>query len=261
MLTDIYTDFISLINDRRKNTKLFNSFETRFDAFVAKFKLHGEENAFLEPLLALQLLNAAHVEDGQRVSILAVCVNIMKTDKTNPSTQNSVFIKNTSYSTVAGVLRQCDSRGNCCSIGGLTARSGRGVYSSRGRDARKGGGQNTTGNHSHNRHQGGVRCSPAKILQIKIENPYHKCGKYSRWSDAHNEDCLLKPGTLSHVISEAAKAALTAAGKNDSRTNNKNETENKWPVMSFIASLSNDGKGGSTDCFAQNFSMHTLFEI
>lgn len=51
------------------------------DAQVAKFKLHCKDIAFPKHLLALQIFNAAHVEDSQRVSILAACVNNIKAGK------------------------------------------------------------------------------------------------------------------------------------------------------------------------------------
>lgn len=74
-MTKVHTDFIALINARKKNIESFKSFETRLDALHAKFKSHGDDMAFSRPLLALQLLNAAHVEDNLRVSILAAYVN------------------------------------------------------------------------------------------------------------------------------------------------------------------------------------------
>lgn len=109
----MHADFIALINARRGNKKSIDIVCTQFDAIFAKFQSHGDDISFFEPLLAPQFFNAAHVEDNQLVSILSACVNnIQATEDIDTSTKNSVFIKNISYSNIAGVLRQCDSQDN-----------------------------------------------------------------------------------------------------------------------------------------------------
>lgn len=75
--------------------------------------------------MALQLLSAVHVHDNQRVSILAACANNMQAEMdAYVYTKDYVFIKSTSYSSIAGVLLQFDTQESSRALGTFTAHAG-----------------------------------------------------------------------------------------------------------------------------------------
>lgn len=69
----------------------FRPSETWFGALVAKLKLRGEDILVFKPLLAIQLLNAAHVGGNKWARILAVCVVSVKAEKDIDSPTITLF--------------------------------------------------------------------------------------------------------------------------------------------------------------------------
>lgn len=100
---------MSLTNVKRVSTKSLETFRTRFDAPVPKFKSHGNESHFFEPLTALQVVNTASVANMQRVSILAACVSkISVLGSPDSMTKNVAITQNIPYSAIFDVFRQRD---------------------------------------------------------------------------------------------------------------------------------------------------------
>lgn len=132
-----------------------------------------------------------------------------------------MLIKNISYSTIAGVVRQCDSRDNVLSLGASTAKARVGLnggdnISKRSRQSE--GRENTENSRCSNR-RGGGRRSLEEIAQMKAVNPCHQCNKFSHWSNEHNDDGSLKPGTVCNNTSEAAEAALSSSCNKNASNN------------------------------------------
>lgn len=199
----------------------------RFDALISKFKSHGDDIAFPEPLISLQLLNASNVEDNHRVRILAASVNSMKVnEETSNTTQNTVFVKNITYDAIAGVLRQCDAtKDGSRSLGASAVNTTA--------DSRTGGGRFGLGRVKLG---GKGRRRPEEIARLKCQMPCHECKKIGHWLDAQNADGTLKTGTHSHYTAQAATAAQeTNVAKNGSGGRKKDEA-NK-PVLGSMVTL------------------------
>lgn len=98
VVSEVHADFFELVNCKNGANESFKSFETLFDALVSQFFASWRRYIFLEPLVALQLLNAANVNDSQRASILAACINTLtRSADTDNKTKNAVSIRNLYY--------------------------------------------------------------------------------------------------------------------------------------------------------------------
>ena len=71
VVSDVYQDFITLLNTKRGNNESFQNFGTRFKAQVSKFSSHCDAVKLPEALTAFMLLANSGVDSTQRISVLA----------------------------------------------------------------------------------------------------------------------------------------------------------------------------------------------
>ena len=70
-VSDVYRDYMALLNLKRGSNEMFKNFESRFEAQVSKFNAHSTVTKIPEALTALLLLANSNVYDSQRISVLA----------------------------------------------------------------------------------------------------------------------------------------------------------------------------------------------
>lgn len=85
-VSGVYNDCNGTLSIRRHNNENLKTFESQFEAQLARFNTHGAET-IPESLKALMLLSNNDLEDSQQVSILAASVRNMPgtDDGTAPS--------------------------------------------------------------------------------------------------------------------------------------------------------------------------------
>lgn len=105
-VTDMYTDFNTLLNTRSGTKELMRNFETIFYAQVSRFNEHNAEK-LPESLLSFMLLSNFLVEDRRWVSILAASVGNVQTTNDQLLSEEELLAQ-IKYSSIASVLRQCD---------------------------------------------------------------------------------------------------------------------------------------------------------
>ncbi len=105
-VSDVYQDFLEVINAKRGSNESFKNFESRFEAQVAKFNSHSESSKLPEALVAFMLLANSNVDSGQRISVLAAAAP--REDEFEENATTSDFLQSVTYNSVASVLRQCD---------------------------------------------------------------------------------------------------------------------------------------------------------
>ncbi len=71
VVSNVYQDFIDLLNCKRGQSEYFKYFESRFEAQAANFNSHHQSLKLPGVLLAFSLLANANVEANQRISVLA----------------------------------------------------------------------------------------------------------------------------------------------------------------------------------------------
>ena len=103
-VSDVYQDFMNLLNLKRGANESFRNFESRFEAQVSKFNAHSDTSKIPASLTAFMLLANSNVDSSQRISVLAAAAP--SSDNTGSTTEE--FLKAISYDSVASVLRQCD---------------------------------------------------------------------------------------------------------------------------------------------------------
>ena len=175
VVSDVFQDFLSLINTKRHPNESFKNFESRFQAQVSRLNAHGSEARLSDALVAFALLANADVDNNQRVSVLA---NGAPRDSalTATSTTNE-YLKAVSYDAIASVLRQCDRMKNSAEENHVKPLSGNAAHYSKHRSN----GQRPTK-------------TPEEMAKIKGKSKCFICKKFGHWKSDHNEDGTLKPG-------------------------------------------------------------------
>lgn len=228
-VTELYTDFNSLLSTRRNQNESVKNFETRFEAQLSRFKSHGA-GSIPDSLIALMLLSNAEIEDNQRVSILAASVNSLDSSITQTESVENMLSK-VKYSSIAAVLRQCDrlkSTNNSGSSQSLAANNANG-YTIGGRNSHN---NRKNGNNSH-WNNGGSRKSPAELALLKNKYPCKLCKRkgltrYGHWSPDHNPD-----GSLNTDVVSSDKPIV----QNESQNGGQSGQPNKRIALGFTSSL------------------------
>ena len=71
--SDVFQDFLTLMNTKRNHSGSFKNFESRFQAQVSRLNAHGSEAKLSDSLISFALLANAEVDINQRVSIWNMC--------------------------------------------------------------------------------------------------------------------------------------------------------------------------------------------
>lgn len=186
-VSNVYHDFLTLLDTKRGNSETFRNFESGFAAKVSKFNSHGKSCEIAESLTAFMLLANAGVDSNQRISVLAAATP-HETQFTGESTTDD-FLKAVSYDTVASVLRQCDKmRGSESTLTQQIAVPA--VHANAAASTRP-----------TNRFR--QTLTPAQLADLKSKSQCRKCKMFGHWKSDHNLDGSLKPG----VSSKAAPAS------------------------------------------------------
>ena len=224
-VTDVYHDFMNLLNLKRGQNESFKNFESRFEATVSKFNSHSDSSKIPESLTALMLLANSNVDSGQRISVLAA---VSPTADTENATTDD-FLKAISYESVASVLRQCD-------------RAKQGDMPSSPSVLNANSSSATTGGHDNRRKKGKKTLNPEQLADLKSKTRCHTCRKKGHWSSEHNADGSLKPGA---VVIEDTPATETPASDTRRRSVTFNMVNMHRPdeklLNNFIGPLLDDG--------------------
>ena len=120
VVSDVYTLFNELVMTRRHENESFQNYESRFAARLSKLNSYALSTRLCEALSAFLLLSNAHVDNSQKISILAACNGNSKVKQeeasasastsTSTGKTNDDFIKGVFYEDIAGLLRQCKSK-------------------------------------------------------------------------------------------------------------------------------------------------------
>lgn len=183
VVSDVFQDFLTLMNTKRNHTESFKNFESRFQAQVSRLNAHGSEAKLSESLVAFALLANADVDNNQRVSVLANAAPRGSTLSSHATTND--YLEAVSYEAIASVLRQCDKMklGNGDS-------SSRALSSNAAHNASHSGSQQRRPTSQGN----GPRRTPEQLARLKARTKCHKCRKWGHWRYDHKEDGSLKPG-------------------------------------------------------------------
>lgn len=104
-VTDVYSDFYSLLSTRLISNKKVRNYESRFETQLSCSNTH-HVISMQDPLLALVLLTNAAIKDNQRISILDVSLSsVMTIETTHPDAVN--LLEKVNYAPNDSVLRQC----------------------------------------------------------------------------------------------------------------------------------------------------------
>eukprot|EP00171_Calliarthron_tuberculosum_P001315 IDg1315t1 len=196
VVSEVYYDFLSLLNLKRGSNESFKGYESRFEAQVSKFNAHSQKFTVPEALTAFMLLANSGVDSGQRISVLAAAAP--SEEKCNPETSKTDdYLAAVSYRSIASVLRQCDKMAY-----GQSSQHQNGITSHN---------ANTTyrkGNNFNQRHARRRR-TPAEIAEIKSKSTCRKCGQIGHWHSDHNPD-----GTLNPSVKSSPPTSSNASGSN-----------------------------------------------
>ena len=177
-VSDVYQDFMRLMNLKRGPTETFLNFESRFEAQISKFNAHSETSKIPASLTALMLLANSKVDSGQRISVLAAAA---PSSDSNAKTTDD-YLKEISYDSVASVLRQCDRTGNGDQNVSSSALHANSVSA-------------TTFN-THRKKKGKKKLNPAELADLKTKTECRICHKHGHWACDHHADGTVKPGAV-----------------------------------------------------------------
>ena len=176
-VSDVYRDYMALLNLKRGSNEMFKNFESRFEAQVSKFNAHSTVTKIPEALTALLLLANSNVDDSQRISVLAAA---SPGSGENDSTMDT-YLQAIKYESIASVLRQCDQTGQQSgSASGSALHAGSAATTGRGQCPKR----------------GKRRLTPQELADLKRRSTCRECKKKGHWAQDHNPDGSLKPGTL-----------------------------------------------------------------
>ena len=144
------------------------------------------------------LLANSNVENNQRISVLAA--SSPKESDFEATATTDEFLDSISYSSIASIIRQCDTTSSAPStIRPLPV-------------------ANVTVPRSYQR----KRLSPQQLADLKSRSECHVCHKFGHWSTGHKQDGSLKPGVRS--------TEQPAPPKNNGSSFNNNSTISRKPV-------------------------------
>ena len=159
-VSDVYQDFMNLLNLKRGTTESFRNFESRFEAQISKFNAHSDSSKLPASLTAFMLLANSNVDSSQRISVLAAAAP--SSDDSNSTTED--FLKAISYDSFASVLRHCDRS--------KTADQPSGTGS-----ALHGNSASATNNAGSRKKKGKKRLSPEELADLKSKTTCRTCQK------------------------------------------------------------------------------------
>lgn len=107
-VSDVYQNFMTLMDFKRGSAETFRNFESRFEGQVSKFNAHSDTSKIPTSPTALMLLANSNVDSGQPISVLDAST---PTSDNNTKTTNE-FFKTINYNSVAYVLQHMDRTGN-----------------------------------------------------------------------------------------------------------------------------------------------------
>lgn len=181
VVSDVYQNFMSLLNTPRGSTETFKNFESRFDAQISKLNASSGSVQLPEALTALMLLANSSIENGQRVSVLAAT----STNSVLPSIAGTdEFIKEVTYEEIASVLLQCDS----CSPKMNSDHATKYLSAS-----------SVSPNGFQKRYKSKERrkLTAEQLPDLKRKSKCRQCEKYGHWKSDHLPNGQLKPGVKS----------------------------------------------------------------
>lgn len=183
VVSEVYENFISLLNTKHGFTETFKTFESRFEAQVSKFNASSDAAKIANALTAFMLLAISSVETSQRVSVLAAASPSDSALEGTAMTTDQ-FLNSISYTMVASVLRQCDQVKNSdgynssAPLSALTATTGQ-----KQPQGRSGRGRRTL--------------TPEQLADVKSRSTSYQWQEKGHWKSDHNKDGSLKPSVKS----------------------------------------------------------------
>lgn len=106
VLSEVFQDFIALMNLNRGTYETFRNFEQRFEAQASKFNSHSDYTQLSEAILAFMMMANATLDANQRISFLAAsCPN---PDNWSSSSTTDDFFKYIKYESIASVILECE---------------------------------------------------------------------------------------------------------------------------------------------------------
>lgn len=192
VVTEIYGDFLTLLNTKRGENESYRNFESRFEAQVNKFNSRSTSTKLPESLLAFMLLANANIDGNQRIRVLASGIP-RASDESSMDTEE--LLNNIVYSSIASVVRQCETP-----ITSRTEQYGSFTGSSSSLQS------NSVSTSSAPTKK---KFSPSQLARLKSKSKCRKCGKFGHWESDHNAD-----GTINEVSKPA-----------DTGNNNSNQEE------------------------------------
>lgn len=97
VISDVFTDFHSLIKTPRNDDETFKTFGSIFDAQFSKLKALGNNAKLSEPISSILLISNAIIEHSQRVSILATTAKGTEVKKINAKSKADEYMKLITY--------------------------------------------------------------------------------------------------------------------------------------------------------------------
>lgn len=199
VVSEVYQNFIALLNTKRGHNESFKNFKSQFDAHVSRFNASSESAKWPNALTAFMLLVNASVDSSQRVSVLAAASPA--DSSVNFTATTDQFLDAFSYSSVASVLRQCEhvkDSNNHASSSTFTALTATNAQNGN--------------NQTHTRTGRGRRTlSPEQLADFKSRSTCHQCHRRGLWHSNHNPDDSLKPGVKSEPVQTNTSSRRTPA--------------------------------------------------
>lgn len=182
-VSDVYHDFIAVIDLKPEQNEAFPNFESRFEAQVDKFNLHCFSSQIPEALTALILLANANVDSSQHISVPAAAAPAAFSSNLSDASTTEDYRKEITYASIGSVLRQCDKSSTVDSthstLSSLHAISAPTCGSPPDRSGKL----------------GKEKLSPEEFRDLKRRLICRTCKKKGRWPTEHLSDGSLKPGT------------------------------------------------------------------
>jgi len=176
VVSEVFQDFISLLNFKRKGAESFKEFEQQFEALSAKFNSHSDETKLPEALLAFMMMANANLDSNQKISVLAASTP-KNSDLTDTSTTTQ-FLSAVSYDSIASVIRQCEP-----SKSSIEEALSVNAASTETRPRRR-------------------TLTPVQLADLKSKSQCRKCNDWGHWHNDHLPDGTLKPGVKSRKTRE-----------------------------------------------------------